>query len=176
MECVICAKNFQPKNEKQKVCSRSCNAKLRAREKHENFIPPKCLLCGNPTGLSRKKFCSLKCATTYHSGENHYNWKGGRKAQSGGYVYITNRKHPFASAEGLLLEHRLIMEEWLNANNPDSEFLVKIYNKKYLRNGVVVHHKNGIKDDNRISNLELHRSHSEHAREHALNDKHWFGR
>jgi hypothetical protein len=48
--------------------------------------------------------------------------------------------HPNARKDGKLLEHVYIMSEFLG---------------RPLRENETVHHKNGIKNDNRIENLEL---------------------
>ena|SRR3990167_2549344 len=71
-------------------------------------------------------------------GEKSPNWKGGRN-KSLGYIYIYKPGHPFAKSK-YIAEHKYIMEQKLG---------------RYLIKGENVHHKNGIRDDNRIENLEL---------------------
>lgn len=66
-------------------------------------------------------------------------WKGGITRKNG-YVMIWKKGHPYAYSNYYMLEHRLIMEKKLG---------------RYLFPWEVVHHKNGIRDDNRIENLEL---------------------
>lgn len=68
-------------------------------------------------------------------------WKGGKyKDNFNGYVHIYNPNHPLANKRGYILEHRLTMEKFL---------------RRPLRENELIHHKNGIKDDNRIENLEI---------------------
>lgn len=55
-----------------------------------------------------------------------------------GYL-VANIQYP-DGRWGLLLQHVLVMEQHLG---------------RYLRKGETVHHKNGVRDDNRIENLEL---------------------
>lgn len=71
------------------------------------------------------------------SGENHYNWKGGRYKDKSGYVLIYMPDHPY-TRKGCVREHRLVAEKALG---------------RYLKPNEIVHHVNGIKDDNRNKNL-----------------------
>lgn len=62
-----------------------------------------------------------------------------------GYVLTFKKGHPNASSKGSINVHTLVMSEYLG---------------RPLRKNETVHHKNGIRDDNRIENLELwHRGH-----------------
>lgn len=74
------------------------------------------------------------------SGEKAATWKGGKKKNKKGYVLLLKKGHQMADRNGYILEHRYVMAEHLG---------------RMLTNNEVVHHKNGIKDDNRIENLEL---------------------
>lgn len=78
------------------------------------------------------------------SGSNHYNWKGGQMLSSDGYVLIKQDNHPHADMWGYVREHRLVMERHLG---------------RYLQSNEFVHHKNGIRADNRPENLELLNEH-----------------
>ena len=65
-----------------------------------------------------------------------------------GYVLVPGDKHKNAHKNGYILEHRLVMEKCIG---------------RYLTRKEVVHHINGIKDDNRIENLMLFKSSAEHT-------------
>jgi len=72
--------------------------------------------------------------------EKSYHWKGGKVKASGGYIWIHLPDHPKAMHKQYVYEHRIIIEQHIG---------------RYLKSSEIVHHKNGIKDDNRLENLEL---------------------
>ena len=73
-------------------------------------------------------------------GEKHPCWKGGRTRRTDGYMEVWRPNHPNAVHRGYVLEHRLVMAEHLG---------------RRLESWEKVHHINGIRDDNRLENLEL---------------------
>jgi len=83
---------------------------------------------------------------------DHPGWKGGRVYDEAGYVRVRMPDHPFAK-DGYVLEHRLVMENFLAENYPQSPYLTKVGSKLYLTRECVVHHINEVKDDNRLENL-----------------------
>jgi hypothetical protein len=98
--------------------------------------------------------CSYRCRgilrTRNASGPDHPKWKGGRKLTRWGYMYVhVGLQHPRATRQGYMLEHRLVMEKHLG---------------RALKSTEVVHHLNGVKTDNRIVNLELCDSLSDHMK------------
>ena len=75
------------------------------------------------------------------SGERHYAWRGDnlRFTDVNGYVFVRALEgHPYADKHGYIREHKLIMEKKLGY---------------YLPPKTIVHHLNGIYDDNREENL-----------------------
>lgn len=71
-----------------------------------------------------------------------------------GYILVNCPGHPFCNNRGYVREHRLVMEKKIG---------------RYLKPIEKVHHINGIKDDNRIENLELFDNLSEHTKHHVKN-------
>lgn len=120
---------------------------------------------GNKWGLKTcfKKGCTpwnkgKKCPQISESnlGEKNWNWKGGIFHAWNGYVKMKKRDHPSCDRWGYVLEHRFIFEKHLG---------------RYLTKGEVIHHKNDIRDDNRIENLKLFKNQSEHFQYHNNRNK-----
>lgn len=65
---------------------------------------------------------------------------GHRKRRKDGYIAVFCPHHPMKTKEGYVMEHILVMEEHIG---------------RYVTRDEVVHHKNHIRDDNRLENLEL---------------------
>ena len=82
-------------------------------------------------------------------GEGHPNWDGGRFVDVDGYVNLWNPEHPCRRKNNYVLEHRAVACEMLG---------------RTLMPGEVVHHRNGIKTDNRPENLEVFATNAEHLR------------
>lgn len=75
-----------------------------------------------------------------HKGKRSFAWKGGVHKDKFGYIQIWMPEHPNAKLAGYIHEHRLVMSNHLGRPLTSEEF---------------VHHKNAVKDDNRLENLEI---------------------
>ena len=143
---------------------------LKSRNKRGSRICPDCGRVdtvtlrqdGTPYNL-RCKSCAMKLVhrqsdnSRWHAANKSSQWKGGRIIDSYGYVRVYIEQddffYPMATKTSRkiggshVLEHRLVMAKHLN---------------RCLLSWEVVHHKNGIKDDNRLENLKLLPSRGEH--------------
>jgi hypothetical protein len=111
-----------------------------------------CKTCGKMFPVTygpanRRSFCCIQCSdawlnsTSRAGGHKAGNWRGGKsRRKNGGYVRAHAPDHPASSSRGTILEHRLVMEAQIG---------------RFLEPHETVHHKNGIRYDNRPENLEL---------------------
>ena len=91
-------------------------------------------------------------------GINSPMYKGGR-INSCGYIKIKASRHPRRDKYGYVFEHILVMEKHIG---------------RKLNKGEVVHHIDGAKDNNDISNLMLFQSSGDHIAHHWKHDP-YFG-
>jgi hypothetical protein len=118
------------------------------------------LVRGKPEN-SRCKNCALKkirreFPLVVPSGDKSPHWKGGRYTDKDGYIRVMLASddlfHSMGDHQGYILEHRLVMARSFN---------------RCLSSAEIVHHKNGVRNDNRLENLELMTNAGAHIREHS---------
>jgi len=127
-------------------------------------IPTKCEQCGITVFIHQYRlhnndrsfrFCSRQCKDeslkVAMRGSNNPRWKDGMYHHDGGYIRLLHPEHPMANKNRYIPVHRLIMSQ-IEGRNLDPE--------------EIVHHRNGIKTDNRPENLEL-MTKSEHMKLHS---------
>lgn len=131
-QCATCNKTFKPSS-RHTNCP-ACRQQL-------NKVP--CPLCGK-LKAKNASLCNTCCD---RSGVASGKWNGGKAKHSNGYIMIAAPTHPTVlkrvnsgKTNPYIMEHVLVMEQHLG---------------RYLTAGENVHHKNGIRQDNRIENLEL---------------------
>lgn len=117
-----------------------------------------CAVCGKKCSVYRSPsaptptYCSAACTGDDHRGGGNPSYSGGRHLADTGYVRVLATDHPAVDVRGYVYEHRLVMERNIG---------------RRLRPGEVVHHVNHVRSDNRIENLMLFATHSEHIKYHA---------
>jgi hypothetical protein len=136
-KCIVCKKNYKVNSYRDKItkyCSRKCKGKMMSK-----------MLKGRPSKIKGRHWkCKLseeaKRKKRIWFGEKSWNWKGGKRLINE-YVYIYKPNYyPFHRATKYIAEHRFVMESKL---------------KRFLTTNEIVHHINGIKNDNRPENLRL---------------------
>lgn len=96
-------------------------------------------------------------------GKRPANYRGWYRTPDG-YIMRQVKDHPFAP-RGKLFEHRLVLERHLRKTDPASSYLTEVDGVLYLKPEIQVHHMDGVKDNNKVSNLQP-MTISEHARWH----------
>lgn len=144
-------------------------------EKHPNYGKP----AANRLPPKPQRPCACGCGRLATAGRTYisgHNTAGTRLSTftgryvSGGYVRIWIGEHPYADRDGFALEHRIVVEKYLRQHNPASSSLVRLGERVYLDPGLVVHHRNGDKQDNRLDNLEVMSCAEHTALHHAQGD------
>lgn len=131
--CVLCGKEYKPNNSNAKHCSPECMAescRIRARKYYYEKRKHPCIICGQ----SCKASICQSCSSVHRYYDKH-----------GGYVYLRIPNYPSAQKNGTILEHRYVMEKFLG---------------RQLTRDEIIHHLNGIRNDNRIENLAIVGKHS----------------
>ena len=90
--------------------------------------------------LTRRRIKTMQERGLPLKGGRSPNWRGGRIKVHGGYIKVMSPQHPHRDKIGYVLEHRLVMEKHLG----------RILDRKEW-----VHHRNCVKDDNRLENLQV---------------------
>lgn len=187
--CPICGKGFRQRLHRSKqvkgasCCSRTCASQLRlgknsrpgylkhhldeaeierlyVEEKMAPYMIGERFNVAHQTITDRLKKRGVQLRTlgeaiklTVKKGSDCHWWKGGKRKDHNGYIVIRDPGHRLANVGGYVKEHHLA---WEKANG------------KELPKGWIVHHLNGIRDDNRPENLVALDRHIHTERENGL--------
>jgi len=158
-ECPVCDSKFKPAihHPNQKYCCTKCCKRAFTRTKRGFSLKQLeliCVVCDNKFIQKRAnntKYCCHKCkklgvfrqwkGLTIKGPRKHIHGSG--HINKNGYRVISKIGHPNSvkgKRSGQIMEHTFVMSEHIG---------------RALVKGETVHHINGIRDDNRIENLEL---------------------
>jgi hypothetical protein len=192
LSCEICGSVFkvpQCRKATARFCSRKCAGIHGGLEKELPRVELVCKNCGitfleRQCHARRRSYCSNECRfsgkeylealSERSSGSGNAMWAGGTSMHSDGYVYEKCVDHPYAS-NGYVFQHRLVVERCVREKFPASKCLIELGGQLYLSPAYVVHHKDGDRCNNELSNLQI-LTNSDHiklhnARRRALKEK-----
>lgn len=151
--CIDCGKHRSRRAKRCRKCANKLTAYTRERRPGHQALKSAIQkrLWANPD-YHRKMSEAHKGKMT---GAANPRWRGGRR-NARGYILVQRPDHPDADRFGYVREHRLVMENALHRRLFPQEF---------------VHHRNGIKNDNRLENLEI-MTHSHHSHVHGAKLRH----
>ena len=140
--CQLCGNGFEAKRSDAKFCNvckpikhREYAQKTDLKRKYSGV----CEVCGNPVTRTGKRGKTHKrCSKCRFLGDRNPAWNGGRHKSVNGYIYLYAPDHPKANNGRYVAEHQLVWEK---------------EHGQLLPEGYIIHHLNGIKDDNRPENL-----------------------
>lgn len=144
-KCKHCEQEFDSSMITQVYCSITCRNEFKQQHRKLTIAasPRNCIHCGESFIPYRnydeghpnyQRSCSPLCGRPVIPFKENRNWKTDKRIQTSGYVTI------WTSPWNNVSEHRHVMSRHLG---------------RPLLPNETVHHRNGIRDDNRIENLEL---------------------
>jgi hypothetical protein len=144
--CEVCGGEFYRNQSELKKSPRFCSRACHNASQRKDSIIRVCPVCGKTRLLKPSQAhiqtCSWTCAGTLRLKRPLDRLHNGRVAilDQSGYVMVWEPDHPSARNGGWVLEHRLVVEQALG---------------RYLLREEQVDHINGVKDDNRLENLQV---------------------
>lgn len=150
--CHTCNKSVEHQSSRiRKFCSIPCRSKgYKMSDKAKEMARKRRIYMNKKFPISSEQATINGSKSIRPTGQNHYNWNGGKKINTDGYRCIKHKEHPKAQ-NGYVSEHILVMEKNLG---------------RFLYDGEIVHHIDGNKLNNSIDNLKLFQNTAEHTRLH----------
>jgi hypothetical protein len=139
--CIDCKKEIDKQGRSKRCCK--CRNKISNPFKGKHHTKTTKLIIGRK---SEEKF------TEQYINKIHDKYKGTKKRDINGYVLVKDYKHSNRNSHNDILEHILIMSNFL---------------KRPLKKGEIVHHIDFVRNNNDLKNLYLFSSRSEHVKSSA---------
>lgn len=129
---------------------------LSGKEYYETYEPKFCLTCGTQirfdVNYATKRWCSKRCVERSNVAKGRYSkaWKQGIWKHNLGYIEIHIDNYP-EEFHSILKPMARKGDKWLLEHR--ANLAIKL--GRSLHSNEHVHHKNGVRDDNRPENLEV---------------------